>query len=121
MHKPENVDQYIADFPADIQQKLKEMRACIKKAAPNAEEGISYGMPAYKQNGVLVYFGGFTKHVSLFPTGKGVAAFVDKLQGYTISKGTIQFPLDSPLPVKLISEIVAFRVEENLQKQKKKK
>jgi uncharacterized protein YdhG (YjbR/CyaY superfamily) len=111
-----NIDEYIASFPPNIQAKLQQLRQVIHEAAPDAQETISYQMPAIKQNGVLVYFAAFKNHVGFFPTASGVEAFKDKLAGYKTSKGTIQFPLDEPLPLGLIAEIVRFRVKENQSK-----
>lgn len=116
MKKYKNVDSYIKAFPKDTQILLKQLRATIKKAAPEAEEGISYGMPGYKLNGPLVYFGGFKNHVSLFALPKVQGVFKKELSKYKTSKGTIQFSLGKPLPLALIRKIVAFRVKENLKK-----
>lgn len=116
-----DVDHYIAAFPEGTQKLLDQLRATIKKAAPKATESISYMMPAYKYEGVLVYFGGYKKHIGFYPTASGIAAFKKELVAYNVSKGTVQFPLDKPLPVSLITKIVKFRVSENLQKAKLKK
>jgi Uncharacterized conserved protein len=110
------IDQYIEAFPPDIQALLQQIRATVHQAAPDAEETISYQMPAFKQNGVLVYFAAFKNHIGFFPTASAVEAFKDKLAAYKTSKGTIQFPLDQPLPLDLISEIVLFRVKTNTAK-----
>lgn len=110
-----NVDIYIAYFPAETQELLHQLRETIKKAAPAAEEVISYQMPAYKLNGVLVYFAGYKNHIGFYPAGSGIESFKHKLSGYKTSKGTVQFPLDQPLPIDLISEIVRYRVSENLE------
>jgi uncharacterized protein YdhG (YjbR/CyaY superfamily) len=110
------VDEYIESFPKEIQATLRELRQAIKEAAPQAEETISYQMPAFKQNGILVYFAAFKKHIGFFPTASGVEAFKDKLSAYETSKGTIRFPTDQPLPLELVKEIVRFRVKENLDK-----
>jgi uncharacterized protein YdhG (YjbR/CyaY superfamily) len=110
------IDEYIATFPPNIQALLQQIRAAVHKAAPEAEETISYQMPAFKQNGVLVYFAAFKNHIGFFPTAQGVEAFKDKLSAYKTSKGTIHFPLDQPLPFELIEEIVRFRVETNTSK-----
>jgi len=115
-----DVDSYIKSFPAETQRLLKQIRAIIKNAAPEAEESISYHMPAYKYKGVLVYFGGYNHHIGFYPTPSGVTAFRKELKNYTCAKGSIQFPINEPLPLQLISDIVAFRVEENLKKLKKK-
>jgi uncharacterized protein YdhG (YjbR/CyaY superfamily) len=121
MKKPTSVDEYISWFPASTQKLLQQMRATIKKAAPNADEVISYAMPAYKQNGILVYFAGYEKHIGFYPTGRGIEEFKSELSGYKSGKGSVQFPIDEPLPLKLIATIVKFRVLENSVKQKMKK
>lgn len=110
------IDAYIATFPAAIQKQLKNMRAIIKEAAPEATEVISYGMPAYKQNGMLVYFAGYKAHIGFYPTASGIKHFLPKIQAYKHSKGAVQFPLDQPLPKNLIQEIVAFRITETARK-----
>lgn len=116
-----NIDSYIADYPTEVQEKLQQMRTHIRSLVPEATEAISYGIPTFKLGGNLVHFGGFKNHVGFFPGASGVAAFEGELKGYHTSKGTIQFPLDKPLPLELISRIVKFRVEESLAKAKKKK
>ncbi len=121
MTKPANVDEYIAGFSKEIQQLLEKIRATIKKAAPQAEEVISYSMPAYKWNGMLLYFAAHTKHIGFYPAGSGIAAFKNELSRYKDAKGSVQFPLDKPLPTGLIAKIVQFRMKENLQKIKTKK
>lgn len=119
------IDEYILQFPPDIQEKLRKLRKVIKEAAPDAEEKISYQMPTFALHGNLVHFAAFKNHIGFFPTPSGVEAFRDELSGYKTSKGTIQFPLDKPLPYELISRIVKFRVAENVKnaegKLKKKK
>ncbi len=120
MKQYKTVDAYIASFPKGVQKMLKELRMTIKKTAPQAEEKIAYGMPAYHWNGVLVYFGGFKDHVSFFPGASGVAAFKKDLTKYSWSKGTIQFPFDRPLPLPLVRKIVRFRLKENMAKAKVK-
>lgn len=116
-----NVDAYIARFPASTQKRLQQLRAAILKAAPKAEEMISYQMPAYKLNGVLVYFAGYDKHIGFYPTASGIANFKNELSAYKFAKGSVQFPLDEALPIKLVTQIVKFRVMENMEKAKKKK
>jgi uncharacterized protein YdhG (YjbR/CyaY superfamily) len=116
MKKVENIDEYIADYPEHIQQKLEQMRALIRKHAPGSEESINYGIPTFKLNGNLVHFAAYKNHLGFYPGATGVAAFTDVLDGYETSKGTIQFPIDKPIPVKLISDIVKFRVVQNLEK-----
>ena len=111
-----SVDDYIAAQPEDLQPKLKQIRQIIKKAAPKAEEGIGYGMPAYKLAGPLVYFANFKNHFGFFPTPGGVDAFKNELAAYETSKGTVRFPQDKALPIKLISDIVKFRVIQNEEK-----
>lgn len=118
---PQNVDSYIAAQPAAVQPVLQQLRQAIKKAAPNAEEVISYQMPAYKQNGILVYFAAWKEHIGFYPASAGVSNFSDKLAKYNTSKGTIQFPLSQKLPLKLITDIVKFRVKENEAKALQKK
>ncbi|HRG90905.1 MAG TPA: DUF1801 domain-containing protein, partial [Chitinophagales bacterium] len=98
---PLNVDSYIAAQPAAVQPVLQQLRQAIKKAAPHAEEVISYQMPAYKQNGILVYFAAWKEHIGFYPASAGVSHFSDKLVKYNTSKGTIQFPLSEKLPIKL--------------------
>jgi len=90
------------------------MRATIKNAVPEAKEAISYGVPTFKLNGNLVHFGAFKNHISFFPTARGVAAFKKELGRYAVSKGTVQFPFDKPLPLKLVRKIVRFRRRQNL-------
>jgi uncharacterized protein YdhG (YjbR/CyaY superfamily) len=121
MTKPIDIDQYISGFPEEIQKTLEEFRTTIKKAAPEAEEVISYGMPAFKLNGMLVYFAGYKKHIGFYPTASGIETFKKELSIYQGATGSVQFPLDKPLPSGLITKIVKFRVTENLQKAKKKK
>ncbi len=113
---PATVDEYIAGFPEDVRQVLNKMRSTIKENAPQAEERMSYGMPGYFLKGRLVWFGGFKKHVSFFPMTTGIDHFQEELAGYKQSKGTVQFPLDQPVPYELIGRIVRFRVVENLKK-----
>jgi uncharacterized protein YdhG (YjbR/CyaY superfamily) len=119
MEKADNIDQYISGFPDKVQEKLKQLRETIKTAAPDAVEVISYQMPAFKMNGVLVYFAGYKNHVGFYPTASGIRAFQNRLSDFKWSKGAIQFPLDKPLPIDLINEIVQFRVNETSKKLKK--
>ena len=114
-----NIDEYIAGFPEDIQSILQNLRRVIHEAAPEAQETISYSMPAFKQNGILVYFAAFKDHIGFFPTSSGISAFTKELTPYDTSKGTIRFPLDKPLPMNLIKKIVKFKVQENRNKNKK--
>ena len=111
-----SVTEYIKLQPRNIQPLLKQLRSTIKKCAPRADETISYGIPTLKLNGPLIHFGGFIKHISFFPGPSGVSNFKKELAGYKTSKGTIQFPIDKPLPIQLITKIVKFRIKENLAK-----
>lgn len=113
---PQNVDEYIAGFPAATQKLLKQLRKTIVKAAPGAEEVISYRMPAYKFHGMLVYFAGYEHHIGFYPGASGIAAFKKKLSAYKSAKGSVQFPLNEPLPLEIVTAIVMFRVKENLEK-----
>ena len=108
-----SIDEYIESFPEEIQQKLEAIRALIHKIAPLAKEKISYQMPAFDQNGIIVYFAAFSDHIGFYPTSSGVTDFEGELGEYKHSKGAIQFPLDKPLPMELIRRIVQFRLEEN--------
>jgi uncharacterized protein YdhG (YjbR/CyaY superfamily) len=117
---PKNVDQYISGFDEPVQQKLQQIRQTILAEAPQAEEVISYGMPAYIHQGVLVYFAGYKNHIGFYATPTGHAAFRKELSAYKEGKGSVQFPMDEPLPLKLIARIVKYRVKENLEKEKLK-
>ena len=121
MIKPISVDEYIKSFPKDIQRMLEELRTTIKDAAPLAEEVISYSMPAYKLHGMLVWFAAHTNHIGFYPRGSGIEEHKKELAGYKLSKGTIQFPIDKPLPFALITKIVKFRVKENRERDKSRK
>jgi uncharacterized protein YdhG (YjbR/CyaY superfamily) len=116
MTKPKNFEEYIVAFPAESQKVLEQLRETIKKAAPEADEVISYGMPSFRQNGRLLYFAAFKNHIGFYPMASGIEAFKTKLSAYKWAKGSIQFPLQKPLPIELITEIVKFRVKENLEK-----
>lgn len=116
MIKAETVDEYFAQLDAQSHESLSELRRIIKSIATGAEETISYGMPCFKENGILVYYAAFKNHYSLFPTGSGIKAFQNRLEAFKTSKGTIQFNFGEPLPVELITDIVKFRLEENLLK-----
>ncbi|HKT67972.1 MAG TPA: DUF1801 domain-containing protein [Terriglobales bacterium] len=110
---PKTVDEYLAGVPEPARSTLQKVRAAIRSAAPpEATETISYGIPALRCNGVLMWFAAFSKHCSLFPTASVIEKFKDELKGYTISKGTIQFPTDKPLPAALIQKMVKARVEQ---------
>ncbi|TAM78791.1 MAG: hypothetical protein EPN47_20630 [Acidobacteria bacterium] len=117
---PENVDEYLAGVPEPARTTLQKMRAVIRSAAPpETTETISYGMPAFKHNGVLLWFAAFSNHCSLFPTASVIEALRDELKGFRISKGTIQFPTDKPLPSALIRRIVKLRVAQNESRKKR--
>ncbi|MCR6640164.1 MAG: DUF1801 domain-containing protein [Sporocytophaga sp.] len=120
-HKFTTVDEYISTFPQEVRQILEKLRQTIIKAAPKAEEVISYNMPAFKLNGMLVYYAGYKKHIGFYPTNSGITEFADELTEYKTSKGAVQFPLDKPLPIGLITKIVKFRIMENNEKALAKK
>lgn len=113
---PQNIDEYIADFAPEIQEKLEKIRATIRKAAPKAEEAISYMIPTFKLHGNLVHFAAFKNHIGFYPGAAGIESFKDELSAYEISKGTVRFPLDQRIPFTLVSKIVKFRVQQNLDK-----
>jgi uncharacterized protein YdhG (YjbR/CyaY superfamily) len=115
------IDEYIAGFPKDIQQLLNTMRTTIQKAAPKAAEAIKYAMPTYVQDGNLVHFAAFKNHIGFYPAPDGITSFKKELAVYKTSKGAIQFPLDKPIPVGLVREIVKYRVKMNAEKAKIKK
>ncbi|HEU4861905.1 MAG TPA: DUF1801 domain-containing protein [Chitinophagaceae bacterium] len=108
-----NVDEYVAAQPQAAQAALNKLRSTIRSAAPEAEEAISYQMPAYKHYGMLVYFAAWPGHIGFYPTPSGIEAFKKELAAYEMSKGTIKFPLDKAIPYSLISKIVKYRVKEN--------
>ena len=111
------MDEYMASFPETTRHILEKIRATIKNAAPGASEHIAYGMPAFKLNGrPLVYFAGYKKHIGFYATPSGHAAFSEELSQYKQGKGSVQFPIDEPMPYDLIARIVSFRVKENLEK-----
>lgn len=118
---PRTIDEYIATFPPEVQEKLEQMRATIHAAAPGAQEKISYQMPAFALHGNLVYFGAYKNHIGFYPAPRGIEQFKEELSGYKGAKGTVQFPLDQPLPLDLVRQIVEFRVAENLRAAEKKK
>ncbi|MBI3535977.1 MAG: DUF1801 domain-containing protein [Chloroflexi bacterium] len=121
MTKPKDIDNYIASFPKGIQIILEQVRTTIRKAAPDAEQVISYGIPAFKLNGLLVWFAAHSNHVGFYPRASAIEAFKKELSLYKGAKGSVQFPLDKPLPLELITKIVKFRVAENLRIAKTKK
>jgi uncharacterized protein YdhG (YjbR/CyaY superfamily) len=109
---PERIDEYIAQFPEAVQRVLEKVRATIKAAAPEAQEAMKYRLPTFNLNGNLVHFGAFKAHIGLYPTPSAIVKFKDELAGYEQSKGAVQFPIDKPMPLKLIRKIVKFRVAE---------
>lgn len=121
MHSSKNTDEHIAGFPSPVKERLEKLRAAIKKAAPKAEELISYGIPTFKQNGNLVHFAGYKNHIGFYPGAGGIEAFKKELSAFETSKGTVQFPHDKPLPLAIISQIVKFRVMQNNEKAALKK
>lgn len=115
-HAPKTIDEYIARCPADVRDTLQKIRETIKKAAPKAEEAISYQMPTFKLHGNLVHFGAFKHHIGFYPAPTGLDEFKAELAEYEGSKGAVRFPLDRPLPLALIAKIVKYRVKENVQR-----
>ena len=108
-----NIDEYIAGFPSDVQSVLEKIRAAIHRAAPRAEEIISYRMPAFRQNGILIYFAAFRSHIGVFPPVRGDAALEKALAPFAGPKGNLQFPLDQRIPYGLITRIVKLRLKQN--------
>lgn len=117
---PKSIDEYIAQFPHEIQEILIKLRQVIKESAPNTEEKISYGMPTFVLNGNLVHFAAFKNHIGFYPTPNGITTFKQELSGYKTSKGAVQFPIGKPIPYGLVSKIVKFRVSENKSKAERK-
>ena len=115
MNKAKDIDEYISSFPVEVQEIIKQVRAKILETAPNAEESISYGMPAYKLHGKrLVYFAAYKNHIGFYATPSGHAEFAKELADYKQGKGSVQFPINQPMPFDLIARITKFRVDENL-------
>ena len=120
--KPRSIDEYIAGFPERTRELLEKVRSTIRKAAPKAEETISYAIPCFNLNGnYLVYFAGYKKHISVYPAKKGDAAYEKAVARYRTGKGTYQFPLDKPIPYTLITKIVKFNIRSNGKRAKEKK
>ena len=118
---PKNIDEYIATFPRETQVLLEQVLSTIRKAAPDAEEAISYQMPTFRLNGTnLVHFAAYKNHIGFYPTPSGIEAFKKELSVYDGAKGSVQFPIDQPMPLGLITKIVKFRVKENMEKGKSK-
>lgn len=117
MKKPGTTEAYILQFPIETQLLLQQVRELIKKAAPGAEETISYGMPAFRLHGMLVYYAAWKSHIGLYPASSATfKSFEKELAAYTTSKGAIQFPYEKKIPVHLLTAIIKFRVKENLEK-----
>jgi len=116
----DSIDEYIIKFPPEIQEILIRLRKVIKESAPDAEEKISYQMPTFLLNGNMVYFAAYKKHIGFYPTSSGIDAFKHELSQYKGAKGSVQFPIEKPLPYELISKIVKFRVAENIKRDKDK-
>jgi uncharacterized protein YdhG (YjbR/CyaY superfamily) len=108
-----DVDEYIAGFPEDVRSRLIKLRKTIREAAPQATETINYGIPTFRLNGNLVHYAAFKKHIGFYPAPSGINAFENELKPYEVSKGTVKFPLDKPIPYELVREIVKYRVKEN--------
>ncbi|MEP6795174.1 MAG: DUF1801 domain-containing protein [Saprospiraceae bacterium] len=121
MARPVDIDEYNAGFPKEVRVLLEKMRSTIHKAAPKAEEIISYSMPAFKFKGLLVWYAAHTHHIGFYPRVSAMEAFKKELSPYKSAKGSVQFPFDKPLPVDLIGMMVKFRVQENLEKEALKK
>ncbi|NTU53060.1 MAG: hypothetical protein HGA97_05030 [Chlorobiaceae bacterium] len=117
---PKNIDGYIAGFPPDIRELLEQIRSTIRSAAPEAEEKISYQMPTFALHGNLVHFAAFKNHIGFYPAPTGIERFRKELSIYKSAKGSVRFPLDQPMPLGLISDIVKFRVKENLESEREK-
>lgn len=120
-----SINEYHANYTGAALQRLEEIRAAIREAAPHAKEEISYNMPAFRQHGVLVYYAAYKAHIGFYPTGGGIQAFQNEFGSYKYSKGAVQFPINEPIPVALVQKIVRFRIEEDaeaaaLKAQKKK-
>jgi uncharacterized protein YdhG (YjbR/CyaY superfamily) len=112
--QPKTIDEYISMFPRDVRNRLEKLRKIIKESAGQAEETISYGIPTFKLNGYLVHFAAYRNHIGFYPTSSGIEAFKKELLSYKWAKGSVQFPLDKPIPFDLVKKIVAYRVRENL-------
>ena len=117
--RPKSITDYINATPKEARKKLREMRACIRKAAPGAKESLKWGMPAFSYRRILVTFAAFKHHIGFYPTPLAVRAFANDLRKFATAMGSIQFPLDKPLPLPLIRKITAFRVRESIEQDKK--
>jgi uncharacterized protein YdhG (YjbR/CyaY superfamily) len=117
--RPESITEYINAAPKEARAKLREMRACIRESAPGAKESLKWGMPAFSYRRILVTFAAFKHHIGFYPTPSAVRAFANDLSKFATAKGSIQFPLEKPLPLPLIRKITAFRVRESIEQDKK--
>jgi uncharacterized protein YdhG (YjbR/CyaY superfamily) len=117
--RPKTIDEYIRASPREVQTKLREMRACIRAAAPEAKESLKWNMPAFSYRRILVTFAAFKNHIGFYPTSSAVTAFAKELSKFSTARGTIQFPLEKPLPLSLVRKITAFRVKESVEQDKK--
>jgi uncharacterized protein YdhG (YjbR/CyaY superfamily) len=117
--RPQSITEYIHAAPKEARKKLREMRACIRKAAPGAKESLKWGMPAFSYRRILVTFAAFQHHIGFYPTPSAVRAFAKDLSKFATARGSIQFPLEKPLPMPLIRKITAFRVRESIEKDRK--
>ena len=115
-----NIDQYHEQFEGLVLEKLNQIRQIISSIAPEAKEVISYNMPAFKQNGIVVYYAAFSKHIGFYPTPSAINMFADELMGFKTSKGAVQFPFTEELPAELIRKMVIFRINEDMIKGKKR-
>jgi len=114
--RPQSIDDYIAAAPKDARKKLREMRSCIRAAVPGAEETLKYGMPAFCYKRILAIFGGFKHHIGFYPTAAAMKPFAKELSKFKTARGSIQFPLDRPLPLPLIRKIIAERVRQSIER-----
>jgi uncharacterized protein YdhG (YjbR/CyaY superfamily) len=117
--RPKTIDEYIRASPKEVQKKLREMRSCIRAAAPGAKEGLKWGMPAFSYRRILVTFAAFKNHIGFYPTSSAVTSFTKDLSKFSTARGTIQFPLEKPLPLSLVRRITAFRVKQSVKQDKK--
>jgi uncharacterized protein YdhG (YjbR/CyaY superfamily) len=117
--RPESIAEYINAAPKEARKKLREMRACIRKSAPGAKEGLKWGMPAFSYRRILVTFAAFKHHIGFYPTSSAVKAFANDLSKFATARGSIQFPMEKPLPLPLIRKITAFRVRESIEQDRK--
>jgi uncharacterized protein YdhG (YjbR/CyaY superfamily) len=117
---PQTVDEYISEYPEEVQKRLRDIRKAVKKAAPQAVEKVGYGMPAYTFKGMLLYFAAHTNHIGFYPGPSAIEVFKKELEDYETSRGTIQFPHNKIIPLRLIAEIVQFKARENIKKEELK-